>query len=87
MQEYEDFDIRLLPFEGSDQIKKDAESEQYRMTYPDRLYFTGDFHNSKLEHTDYPIVDNYQLLVISKKLFMIIDSVKPFKRDTLPKVK
>jgi hypothetical protein len=86
LQEYEHFDIRLLPFEGSGQIKMDAESEKDKMKYPDCLYFSGDFHNSKLERTDYPIVDNYQLLVISKKLLAIIDSVKPFKRDIIPTV-
>jgi hypothetical protein len=86
LQEYEHFDIRLLPFEGSGQIKRDAESEKYHMKYPDRLYFSGDFHNSKLERTDYPIVDDYQLLVISKKLSAVIDSVKPFKRGIVPTV-
>ena len=86
MQEYEHFDIRLLPFEGSEQIKKDAEKEKYCIKYPNCLYFTGDFHKSKLERTDYPIVDNYQLLVVSKKLLSIIDLVKPFKRDIVPTV-
>jgi len=86
LEEYEHFDIRLLPFEGSDQVKNDAESEKYLMIYPERLYFTGDFHNSKLERADYPIVDNYQLLVISKKLLTVIDSVKTFKRNIVPTV-
>ena len=86
LQEYEHFDIRLLPFEGSDKIKRDAESEKYYINYPDRLYFSGDFHESKLERTDYPIIDGYQLPVISKKLLSVIDSVKPFKRDIVPAV-
>jgi hypothetical protein len=86
LEEYEHFDIRLLPFEGSDQIKMDAENEKYCIKYPNCLYFTGDFHGSKLKRTDYPIVDNYQLLVISKKLLTIIDSVRPFKRDIVPTV-
>jgi len=55
LQEYEHFDIRFLPFEGSDQIKRDAESEKYHMKYPDCLYFSGDFHNSKLERTEHPL--------------------------------
>jgi len=86
LQEYEHFDIRLLPFKGSDQIKKAVENEKFQIIYPDRLYFTGDFHNSKLEQTDYPIVGVYQLLVISKKLLSIIDSVKQFSRDIVQAV-
>ena len=86
LQEYEHFDIRLLSFEGSDQIKKDAENGKYCITYPDRLYFSGDFHENKLERTVYPIVDNYQLLVIRKNFLTVIDSVKSFKRDIVPTV-
>jgi hypothetical protein len=86
LQEYEHFDIRLFPFEGSGGIKRDAESEKYYLKYPDCLYFSGDFHESKLERADYPITDAYQLPVISKKLLTVIDSVKPFKRDIVPAV-
>ena len=70
LEEYEHFDMRLCPFDGSDKIKKDAESEKSHIIYPEQLYFYGDFHKSKIERTDYPIIDGYQLLVISKKPFI-----------------
>jgi hypothetical protein len=86
LEEYEHFDMRLYPFIGSEEIKKDAESNKYHMIYPEYMYFTGDFHNSKIERTDYPIIDGYQLLVLSKKLMAVIDSVKKFKRDIIPTI-
>jgi hypothetical protein len=81
LEEYEHFDMRLYPFIGSEDIKKDAESNKYHMIYPEYMYFTGDFYNSKIERTDYPIIDGYQLLVLNKKLMAVIDSIRQFKRD------
>lgn len=86
LEEYEHFDMRILPFEGIDRLRRDAESENYHMEYPDPLFFTGDFESSKVERTDYPIIDAYQFLVISKRLLAIIDSVKEFERTVVPTV-
>ena len=84
LEEFEHFDMRLFQFPGSDKIKRDAESEKYCLTYPPQLYFAGDFHNSKVERTDYPIIADYQLPVISKKLLSVMDSVKKFEHNVIP---
>jgi hypothetical protein len=79
---YEHFDIRLFPFEGSDNIKEDCESEEYRIQYPPQLFFSGNFET--VEGTDYPVVDGYQLPIISKKFLNVLESVKPFDYDAIP---
>jgi hypothetical protein len=82
LEEYEHFDIRLLPFEGSEQIKVDSGSDKYRMQYPPQLFFSGNFET--VERIDYPVVDGYQLPVISRKFLNLLESVKPFYYDTIP---
>jgi hypothetical protein len=80
--EYEHFDIRLLPFEGSEQLRVDAEAGKRRISYPDPFYFTGNF--DTLENTDYPIVENYQLPIFSKKFLSVLESVRPFAYEAVP---
>jgi hypothetical protein len=82
LEEYEHFDIRLIPFEGSEKIKADCESKKYRIDYPPELVFSGNFET--LINTDYPIVDGYQLPVISKRFLKLLESVKPFEYDAIP---
>jgi hypothetical protein len=82
LQEYEHFDIRLFPFAGSDKISADCESTKYRIQYPPQLFFSGNFET--IEGTDYPIVDGYQLPIISKKFLNVLESVKPFDYDAIP---
>jgi hypothetical protein len=82
LEEYEHFDIRLFPFEGSEQLRMDAEKTKHRISLPEPLYFTGNFET--VENTDYPVIDNYQLPVISKKLLSVLESVKPFAYRAIP---
>jgi hypothetical protein len=84
LEEYEHFDIRLLPFEGSEQLRIDAETTKHRMAYPQPLYFTGNFET--VENTDYPVVDAYQFPVVSGKLLSVLESVNPlaFTYEAVP---
>jgi hypothetical protein len=82
LAEYEHFDMRLLPFEGSEQLRMDAEKTKHNISFPEPLYFIGNFET--VENTDYPIIDNYQLPIISKKLLSVLESVKPFAYKAIP---
>jgi hypothetical protein len=84
LEEYEHFDIRLLPFPGSEQFRIDAETTKHRMAYPQPLYFTGNFET--VENTDYPVVDAYQFPVVSRKLLSVLESVNPqaFTYEAVP---
>jgi hypothetical protein len=83
LEEYEDFDICLLPFEGSEKTGMEAKIVERHISCPGQpLYFTGNFET--LENTDYPVAKEYQFPIISKKLLSLLESVKPFVYETIP---